>query len=371
MSHDALRHVKPACRAVGAYTLAAHRAPIKVNQNENPFDLPAELKQRVLQAAAERDWARYPDFDPGELLARLAEFAGWRPDGVLAGNGSNELIEATLLVSVGAGTRVVIPEPTFTLYGLMTTLLGGTQVPVPLAPDLSYDGDALLAARRAAAAPVTIVCSPNNPTGSLLAAEHVARLCDDADGLVVVDEAYHEFSGSTVAPLLHAHRNLIVLRTFSKAMGMAGLRVGYLLAAPELVREINKARLPYNVNFFSQLAALAALEAQDTLRARVALLVRERERLRGALAELPGVERVYPSAANFLLLELASARPRALFEALHERGILVRDVSGYPRLSRCLRVSVGTPEENDALLRAFGPAIEAVGAAPVAAARSI
>lgn len=370
MTNDPLRHVKPACRAVGAYTLAAHRAAIKVNQNENPFDLPAEIKARVLRAAAERDWARYPDFDPSELLARLAEFAGWRPDGVLAGNGSNELIEATLLVSVGAATRVVIPEPTFTLYGLMTTLLGGEQVSVPLAADLSYDIEALLAARRSAQAPVTIVCSPNNPTGGTLAAEHVARLCADADGLVVVDEAYHEFSGHSVVPLLHEHRNLIVLRTFSKAMGMAGLRLGYLLASPALVREINKARLPYNVNFFSQLAALAVLEARDVLAERVALLRRERARLAAALTGVPGVERVYPSEANFLLLALAQARPRAVFEALHERGILVRDVSGYPRLPRCLRVSVGTPEENDALLGALAPAIEASLAVPVAAGRA-
>jgi histidinol-phosphate aminotransferase len=371
MDFDALRHVKPACRAVGAYTLAAQRAPIKVNQNENPFDLPAEIKERVLRAAAARDWARYPDFDPVELLASLASFAGWRSDGVLAGNGSNELIEATLLVSVGAGTRVVIPEPTFTLYGLMTTLLGGQAVPVPLASDLSYDVESLLAARRATQAPVTIVCSPNNPTGGVLAAEQVARLCADADGLVVIDEAYHEFSGRTVVPLLHAHPNLIVLRTFSKAMGMAGLRVGYLLAAPELVREINKARLPYNVNFFSQLAALAALEAQDVLAARVALLRSERARLHAGLTGVPGVARVYPSEANFLLLELARARPRAVFEALHQRGILVRDVSGYPRLASCLRVSVGTPAENDALLAALAPALEAALAEPALASGRI
>jgi histidinol-phosphate aminotransferase len=354
--HDPLRHIKPAVREVAAYTLAAREAAVKINQNENPFDLPLALKKQVLEQALSRSWSRYPPFDPKDLLEKLAAFSGWRADGILTGNGSNELIEALLLVTVGAGTRVVIPEPTFTLYALLTRILGGEAVRVRLTPELAYDVEAILEARRAAEAAVTVVCSPNNPTGSGLDRDEVRRLCRAGDGLVVIDEAYHEFAETSVVPLLADHPNLVVLRTFSKAMGMAGLRVGYLLASPALVREIDKARLPYNINFFSQMAAMAALDAYGELQERVALLSRLREGLENALGGMPGVK-AYPSQANFVLIELAEADPRAVFESLCRRGVLVRDVTAYPMLSRCLRVTVGSEEENEAFLRALGTAL--------------
>lgn len=345
----ALVSVKPAVRAIRAYTLAARDARIKVNQNESPYDVSPETKRAVMERALARPWSRYPPFDPRELTDALADFAGWRRDGVLAGNGSNELIEALLMVVVGEGTKVVIPQPTFTLYALLTGILGGQSVRVALAPDLSYDTGALIDAARAAGAVLTIVCSPNNPTGTAMAPADVARLCAASEGLVAVDEAYHEFSGRTVAPLLAEHPNLVVLRTFSKAMGLAGLRVGYLLAAPELVAEIDKARLPYNINFISQLAALAVLERHEEREASVRRMVQGRETLSAALASIPGL-RPYPSQANFVLVEVTSGDAKALFEALYADGILVRDVTSYPMLERCLRISVGTEAENDAVL---------------------
>jgi histidinol-phosphate aminotransferase len=395
---DPLRHVKPSVRAVSAYTLTLREAPVKINQNENPWDLPEALKRRVLEQALARPWSRYPDFDPKELLEALARFSGWRADGILAGNGSNEAIAALLLVTVSPGTKVVIPEPTFTLYALMTTILGGEPVRVPMllssrGPSLlpgpegsagiadpssperteaprgdkvtptsafSYDVEALLRSREENQASVTVVCSPNNPTGTSLAIADVERLCRAGDGLVVIDEAYHEFSGETAVPLLERHANLVVLRTFSKAMALAGLRLGYLLASPELVREINKARLPYNVNFFSQMAAMAALEEKETLAVSVRRLIGERERLLARLADVPGV-RAFRSRANFFLLECLSVDPRAVFASLLRRGVLVRDVTSYPMLSRCLRVSVGTEAENDAFLHALGTALQEAG----------
>lgn len=354
---DCLRHLKPAVRQLSAYTLAARAAAVKLDQNENPFDPPESVKRRVVERALGRSWSRYPDFVPGELLERLARFSGWRRDGVLAGNGSNELIQALLLVTVAPGTRVLVPEPSFALYALLTRLLGGERVPAPLGPQLEYDAAALRRLRLETGAPLTIVCSPNNPTGGTLATEAIAGLCDDADGLVVVDEAYHEFARASAVPLLRDHPNLVVLRTFSKAMALAGLRVGYLLAAPELVREIDKARLPYNLNFLSQAAALAALDEAEALQATVERLIGLRERLFVELGRIPGV-RPYPSQANFILFELERADPRRVFEAVHARGVLVRDVSGYPRLQRCLRVSVGSDSENEAFLAALRQALE-------------
>jgi histidinol-phosphate aminotransferase len=357
-----LDNVKPQVRALAAYTLAARRAPIKINQNENPYEMEARIKERVLAMARERPWGRYPDFDPQELLDALAAFAGWKPNGVLAGNGSNELIEALLLVTVGPGSRVVIPQPTFTLYGLLTKVLGGEVVTVGLGPELEYDVEALLRAQ-AQKPTLTIVCSPNNPTGGVVTLGEIERAA--TTGLVVIDEAYHEFSGQSAVPLLAKHPNLVVLRTFSKAMAMAGLRVGYLMASPELVREINKARLPYNLNFLSQAAALAAIEEFPALDVVIQRLVVLREALRAELQAIPGVK-VYPSRANFFLVELADADPKAVFEAVYRRGILIRDVTSYPRLQRCLRISVGSEEENRALVTALRESLAEVAGTPAA-----
>lgn len=363
---DPLRHVKPAVRGLVAYNVALPRAPVKLNQNENPWDLPEPAKRRVVEKALARSWSRYPDLVPRDLLDALARFSGWRSDGILVGNGSNEAIEALLRATVGAGTRVLVSEPTFTLYAHLAKVLGGEMVRVPMAfrgapaAGFAYDVEAILAARRSSGAPLTIVCSPNNPTGTSLEVEDVERLCRDGDGLVVIDEAYHEFSARTVVPLLGRHPNLVVLRTFSKAMALAGLRVGYLLASPELVGEITKARLPYNLDFFSQAAALAALEEKDALATSVHRLVAERERLFARLRDLPGA-RAFSSDANFFLIEFLAADPRAVFAAMLRRGVLVRDVTSYPRLERCLRVTVGTPEENDAFLHALGTALAEAG----------
>ncbi len=360
---SSLRHIKKEVRAQAAYTLAVREARIKIDQNENPHDVPEALKRRVLEQALARPWSRYPAFDPRELIEKLAAFSGWRADGILVGNGSNELIEAVLLVTVGERTKVVIPEPTFTLYGLLTRIMGGQVVGVALGKDLEYDVEALSRTRRESWAPLTIVCSPNNPTGGVLSPSEVDRLCEEGDGLVVVDEAYHEFSGQTVVPLLDRHPNLVVLRTFSKAMALAGLRIGYLLASPELVGEINKARLPYNLNFVSQLAALAAIDEYPSLAATVARITAAREGLFQELGAIPGI-RPFSSQANFILIEMAAKAPSAVSAELLAQGILVRDVSAYPRLSRCLRVSVGTEAENRSLLTALrtsmgvAPAVE-------------
>jgi histidinol-phosphate aminotransferase len=377
---DPLRHVKLSVRGLVGYSPPLPKAPVKLNQNENAWDLPEAAKRRVLEKALARPWSRYPEPDPTDLLEALSRHARWRQDGILVGNGSNEAIEALLRVTVGPGTKVLVPEPSFTLYAVLTRVLGGEMVRVPMsarvAPSgagdegsaraqaaFAYDVDAILAARRASGASLTIVCSPNNPTGTSLDLDDLERLCRDGDGLVAIDEAYHEFSARTAVPLLERHPNLIVLRTFSKALALAGLRVGYLLASPELVREINKARLPYNLDFFSATAALAALEEKDALAATVHRLVAERERLFARLADVPGV-RAWSSDANFFLIECLSADPKALLDAMLRRGVVVRDVTSYPRLERCLRVTVGTPEENDAFLHALGTALTEAGMDP-------
>jgi histidinol-phosphate aminotransferase len=290
------------------------------------------------------------------LLERLAAFARWKPQGTLAGNGSNELIQATLMVTVGAGTKVLIPQPTFTLYRQIVTVLGGEVLDVPLTAEFQFDVDAMRDRATSDRADMVIICSPNNPTGCRIGNEDLLRLARGFDGLIVVDEAYHEFSGETAVPLLEKLPNLIVLRTFSKAMAMAGLRVGYLLASPELAREIHKAKLPYNLNFFSATAAEVACERYDLLKPRIELIVRERERLLNELRLIPGIDPV-PSSANFMIAKTAVAT-QTLFKELLARDILVRDVSRYPMLEDYFRVSVGSREENDRLIEALKEVME-------------
>ena len=341
--------IKDSVRGLRAYTLAAHRASVKLNQNENPWDAPAEIKQETLNRMKDRAWSRYPDFTPHRLQERLGEFSGWQPDGIIAGNGSNELIQALLMVTIGEGKRVLITEPTFALYRQITTVLGGEVLSVPLSPDLQFDVAALLEEIEERQPQVTIICSPNNPTGCAISDEHLVVLSKTTRGLIVVDEAYHEFAGHSAVPLLGDHENLVVLRTFSKAMAMAGLRVGYLLARPELAVEIAKAVLPYNLNLISQTAAEVAIEMHESkLQPLVRAINAERDRLYRELSSIPGLVPVQ-SQANFMVVR-SNKEPKQVFAELLKRDILIRDVSHYPMLNDYFRVSVGTPEENDLLL---------------------
>lgn len=349
---NSLDKIKPEVRALRAYSLSADRARVKINQNENPWDAPARIKEETLRRLEARRWSRYPDFVPESLHARLAEFSGWQPSGIIAGNGSNELIQALLMVTVGPGKRVLICEPTFGLYRQLTNVLGGEVISVPLTAGLNYDRNALQSAVNDSPPDVTIVCSPNNPTGCVLGNDDLRALLKSTNGLVAIDEAYHEFAEHSVASLLRDHKNLVVLRTFSKAMAMAALRVGYLLAAPELTREISKAVLPYNLNAVSQTSAEVAVEMyEDELAPLVRKIIAERERLFNELRLIEGLAPVR-SRANFMVVR-STINPNQVFSELLHKDILIRDVSSYPMLSDYFRLSVGTPQENDLLLEAL------------------
>src|SRR5690242_2810639 len=282
--------IKPAVRGLRAYSLSPHRAQVKLNQNENPWDMSLALRQEILNRFEDRRWSRYPDFIPASLHENLAEFAGVRADQVIAGNGSNELIQAVLMVTIGPKKRVLICEPTFALYRQVATVLGGDTESISLTNNLQYNSALLLSVVEERQPDVTIICSPNNPSGCVIDDQDLVKLLDIARGLVVIDEAYHEFAEHSVVPLLETHENLVVLRTFSKAMALAALRIGYLMAAPDLVREIRKAVLPYNLNAFSQMAAEMAVDRYETdLRPLVKRIIAERQRLFDALSQIKGL----------------------------------------------------------------------------------
>jgi histidinol-phosphate aminotransferase len=297
--------IKPAVRAQAAYTLAAPAPRRKLNQNESPYDLPAELKRKVLDCVAQAPWQRYPEFVPRALVERLSAHYDWPADGILVGNGSNELIQATLSVTLEAGDRVVAPAPTFSLYRLLTNVLGGRYVPVPLAPDFTYDVERLIDVAVAERARVVVLNSPNNPTGSALPEGAVERVLRATGALVLCDEAYQDFGGPSAHDALRSSSRVVVLRTFSKALGLAGLRFGVSLSHPALAREIAKAKLPYNVNLVTLAAAEVALEHAAIGAARVRDIMATRDRSFERLLPDP-----LPRAAGFGALSPALRRVR-------------------------------------------------------------
>jgi histidinol-phosphate aminotransferase len=344
--------IRPEIIGLSEYHLAQYPHSIKLNQNENPYELPLPVKQEILDRLASTRWSRYPAFVPEEQINMLASFAGWVPEGTLLGNGSNDLLQLIFMAILERGRTVVLSQPTFTLYKLLARGLGADVREVMMRPDLSFDVDGIIHAARASGASLIVLCSPNNPTGTLMAERDVVRIIEQTEGLVALDEAYVHFAPGSLRHLLKDSDRLVVLQTFSKAMGAAGLRFGYALAPVALARALNKIKLPYSVNVFTLIAAEVLMRRWPTLKQWIALLVDERERVSSVLTTMPGVK-VYPSSANFLLVELQQREPRDVFQDLVSRGILVRDVSSYPMLQRCLRISTGTPEENDAVLKAL------------------
>jgi histidinol-phosphate aminotransferase len=340
----------------GGYKLEVPDCPVKLNQNENPYDWPEQLKQQVFERVREIPFNRYPPFDDSRFAERVARYLGVEPAQVLTGNGSNELLYAVFVATLEQGRKVVIPQPTFTVYRLLADLMGAEVVTAGLDDDMQYDVEALAEAAKDAS--VVLLASPNNPTGSVIDPTDLEHLVFTTGALWVIDEAYFEFHGETALELTRTARNLVVLRTFSKALATAGLRFGMMVTHPDAAPLFKTAKLPYNLNVFTMAAVEVAMENATGLKGRVEELRRERERVARILKEYRGV-RVYPSRANFLLFE-SDKDPRALWKAMVSRGVLVRDVSGYPRLEQALRVSIGRPEENDAFLKALEYAMTVV-----------
>lgn len=341
MNLDAL--VRPNIRALAPYRCARqdHLDGTLLDANENALGsvLPTDGVA----------FNRYPDPFQRELRTALAQREGHSIDEIFVGVGSDEAIDLLLRVFCEPGTdRVLIPEPTYGMYRVAASIQNALVDRVLLTDDFQLDRAAISTAIRPATK-LVFVCSPNNPTGNRLRTDDLLWLCRQAPGLVVVDEAYVEFSESASMGLhVPSIENLVVLRTLSKAWGLAGIRLGYAIAHPAVVRYLLNVKSPYNINVLTARAALEGLRAADKAAVMVRSIRHERERLRTALAASPLVVDVLPSDANFLAIRFhAPARVR---EALAAEGIIVRDRTLEPKLSGCLRITVGTPEENDAVL---------------------
>ena len=337
-----------------AYAIQDSRGLIKLDAMENPFRLSDALQRELGERLGRVAINRYPGRSTADVVAALTQFVGL-PAGckLMLGNGSDELIDLLSVACDVPGATILAPLPGFVMYQMSAKLRGLNFVGVPLTPEFELDEAAMLAAIEQHRPALTYIAYPNNPTANLFddaIVERIVAAVGRQQGLVVFDEAYQPFASRSWLPRLAQHEHVLVMRTLSK-FGLAGVRLGYLCGHAALIDEVDKVRPPYNVSVLNAEATLFALDHADEYARQAALLRAERERLQTALARLSGV-RAFPSEANMILLRVPdSARA---FAGMKARGVLVKNIAGmHPLLANCLRLTVGTPEENDAMIEAL------------------
>jgi len=345
--------IRPAIRELAAYHVPEAEGLIKLDAMENPYAWPREMADAWLDVLRGVALNRYPD--PAaralkhQLLADMQVPAG---HDLLLGNGSDELIQMILMAISAAGRVVMAPEPGFVMYKMIATFLDLKYVGVSLREDFSLDIEAMLAAIARHRPAVIFLAYPNNPTGNLFSDEDIETIIRASDALVVIDEAYHAFAGQTWMQRMAQYDNVLVMRTVSK-MGLAGLRLGLLAGHPDWLAQIDKVRLPYNINVLTQASACFALQHKVLLDTQTQTITSDRERLFSDLQSLDGIT-VFPSRANFILFRVSPGTADTIFQSLKQQGVLIKNMghTGGP-LRDCLRVTVGAPEENAAFLGAL------------------
>lgn len=342
--------------ALKAYHVPDSAGLIKLDAMENPYSLPPEVQAEVTRVAGGAGLNRYPDPAAGRLKARLRA-AMAVPDGMelLLGNGSDEIIQMLTMAVARPGATVLGVEPSFVMFRMIAGFCGLRFAGVPLRADFSLDLESMLAAVKTRAPALVFIAYPNNPTGNLFDAQALARIVEAAPGIVVLDEAYHAFAGASFMSRLGAYPNLLVMRTLSK-LGLAGLRLGLIAGPAAWLDHVDKVRLPYNVGVLTQLVAEKVLAHPEVLAQQAAAIRGDRVRLGERLARMPGVE-AFPSAANFILFRTEGAA--GVYERLRAGGVLIKSLHGsHPLLENCLRVTVGTPQENGRFASALEQALQ-------------
>ena len=347
-----LRPPRPELADLTPYDAREPKVDINLAANENPANLPHELLSQIADRLHEFPFNRYPDPMSSKLRDQIAEANGLDPANVLVGNGGDELIFDLMLAWGGPGRALLTMPPTFAMYEIDARLTDTTIVEVPRrANDFSVDEAAVLARLAQGGIDIVMISHPNNPTGNLAPETFLIDVLKATDALVLVDEAYFEFSRHTMRPHMARHPNLVILRTFSKAFSLAGLRVGYVLAHEDVISELTKVRQPYSVDRFSQWVAGMVFRERVVFESQIQELLRQRDVIEHGLSRVPGIK-VYRSEANFVLFHVD--RAAAVWrDLLHSHSILVRDLSRVPGCEDCLRVSVGNIAENTRFLKAM------------------
>ena len=363
-----LRPSRPELEDLVPYDAKEVKAEVILASNENPANLPGEILAKLAANLPSFRFNRYPDPTAHELRKLIADANGLDAENVLVGNGGDELIFDMLLAWGGPGRKILDMPPTFTMYGIDAQVTGTEVVSIPRLADFSIDQQAVLARVAEGDIDIVVIANPNNPTGGLTDESFLIDLLHATDALVMVDEAYFEFSRQTMRQHMTRCENLVILRTFSKAFSLAGLRVGYLLAHADVVTEFMKVRQPYSVDSFSQWVAATVFRDRMVFEQEIRDIVRGRDQVMHGLSMLPEVT-VYPSEANFVLFHVEHGA--ALWrDLLHNHSVLVRDFSRAPGLEDCLRVTIGADDENRRFLAAMEDCIGHRRASDILAAGS-
>jgi len=341
--------IKSSVDNLPVYSVPQDHSVIKLNQNESPYDIPSALKSVILERLNGKMWNRYPYARSNALIKELADYTGHETDGIVIGNGSNEIIQGVFSASCSAGDRSVMVVPGFAVYPRVAAVLGVKAFEVPLLPSFDFDVAALIAA--AQDAQLVIIASPNVPTGITMSHETIEKIATHTRGMFVVDEAYFEFSGSSVLDLLQKFDSMVIIRTLSKACCLAGARIGYALTSPLLAQGIEKAKLPFSVGVFQQVAGEIILRDRVFIKNVTQQVIEARDRVFNELNSIPGVTPI-PSQANFILMRIEYKNAHDVANALYKMGVLVRHFN-TPELCDTLRVTIGTSEENHQFIEAL------------------
>lgn len=345
--------IRPEVRALSAYKVADATGFIKLDAMENPYTWPEEIKQEWLKVVHDAEINRYPDPEAKSLCRILKQYNNIpEQSNLLLGNGSDEIIQL-LLMALPANSRVMAPEPSFVMYKQIALCLGLDYQGLPLVAN-SFDLDlpALLESIKTQQPAIIFLAYPNNPTGNLFDTNAIKSIIENSQGLVILDEAYAPFTDASFIAELPNYKNLLVMRTVSK-LGLAGLRLGFIAGNPEIIEQLNKVRLPYNINILTQCSAEFALSKPEIFQEQTNTLRNERARVFLQLSTLSGIT-PFPSSANFILFRTAKGKATETFAALKEKGILIKTLAPQQGLlSDCLRVTIGKPDENNAFINAL------------------
>ena len=337
------------------YHSAQVDVPVRLNTNESPFPPPAAWLEAVADIARSIQWNRYPDRAVTELRETIARRHNVDPANIFVANGSNEVLQTILLAYGGAGRCVATFEPTYQMYSQIARVTGAEVVQGERRADLTLDPLEIERVLTRYKPSVSFLCNPNNPTGIIEPRANLEAMLEHTTGVVVVDEAYAEFSEWSAIDMITEDKPLAVTRTFSKTLSMAALRVGYVVAPKQMISDLEIAVLPYHLDSFKQAATIAALDFVSEMEQRVDVIKSERSRIFSAISEMECD--VWPSGSNFILFRPRSTAAAVVWQRMVDRGVLVRDFSTTPRLTGCLRVTVGTPDENSAFLDALTAAL--------------
>lgn len=342
-----IKLMKESVRLIKPYNVLKEDIDIKLDANENPFNVFKNLKEKFIEKINDLDMNRYPDTDSDSLRMALSKYVGVEIESVLCGNGSDEIIQTIINTFVDKDEYVITHSPTFSMYKIFTNIVGGKVIEVSSEYSFQINVEEIIRKANMKKAKVVFLCNPNNPTGTIIPRADIIRVIEETDAIVVVDEAYYEFLGQSVADLINDYNRLIVLRTLSKAFALAGARVGYAIASKETMDVLYRVKAPYNLNTFSQIAGELFVENIDLINTYLKKIIEERNYLLEGLKNIDDIN-VFPSGSNFILIK--SKKAKFILDACKKEKISIRDFGSEGLLNDCIRISIGTREENDKLI---------------------